>query len=144
MKIILPLAWLLMAGCAPPPQTVNNDIAVSDSSAAEPRFRRRSDVIVERELAMSDATSLEDAIQQLRPRFLQRRGASSLNRVEGTIVVVYIDDARAGTPDILRSIHPTEVREVQYLDGPSASARYGLNHGGGAILVYRKRGGSAP
>lgn len=143
MKIILPFALLAIAGCAPP-QAISTDIAVADSSDAAPRFRRRSDVIVERELAMSDATTLEDAIQQLRPRFLQRRGQSSLNSVEGTLVVVYIDDARAGTPDILRSIHPTEVREVQYLDGPSASARYGLNHGGGAVLVYRKRGGSQP
>lgn len=143
MKIILPFALLTIAGCAPP-QAISTDIAVADSSDAAPRFRRRSDVIVERELAMSDATTLEDAIQQLRPRFLQRRGQSSLNSVEGTLVVVYIDDARAGSPDILRSIHPTEVREVQYLDGPSASARYGLNHGGGAVLVYRKRGGSQP
>ena len=134
MKIILPFALLAIAGCAPP-QAISTDIAVTDSSDAAPRFRRRSDVIVERELAMSDATTLEDAIKQLRPRFLQRRGQSSLNSVEGTLVVVYIDDARAGSPDILRTIHPTEVREVQHLDGPSASARYGLNHGGGAILV---------
>ena len=143
MKIATPFLLLIIAGCAPP-QPISDDLAVSDGTEAAPRFRRRSDVIVERELAMSDAINLQDAIQQLRPRFLQRRGDSSLNRVEGTMVVVYIDDARAGTPDILRSIHPTEVREVQYLDGPSASARYGLNHGGGAVLVYRKRGGSQP
>ncbi len=143
MKITTPFLFLIIAGCVPP-QPISDDLAVSESTEAAPRFRRRSDVIVESELAMSDATTLQDAIQQLRPRFLQRRGSSSLNRVEGTMVVVYIDDARAGTPDILRSIHPTEVREVQYLDGPSASARYGLNHGGGAVLVYRKRGGSEP
>lgn len=140
MRLAIPAFALALAACAPPP-AVDTDVAVVDSTSSE-RFRRRSDVITERELAATDAANLHDAIQQLRPRFLQRRGESSLVRSEGTSVVVYIDDARAGNPDILGTVHPSEVREVRYLDGPSASSRYGLNHGGGAILVYRKRGGS--
>lgn len=138
MKVAIPAFALVLAACAPP-STVKED-AAADGAPGE-RFRRRSDVISERELAATSTPNLYDAIQQLRPRFLQRRGESSITRREGTIVVVYIDDVRAGSPESLRSVHPSEVLEVRYLDGPSASSRYGLNHGGGAIVVQRKRGG---
>lgn len=102
---------------------------------------RRADVIVEQELRGTTATNLHEAIAQLRPRFLQQRGKTTGQNVEASTVVVYIDGSRAGGVQELRSIHPSEVREVRYLDGPQASARFGDRHGGGAILVSRKRGG---
>lgn len=126
--------------CAAPTPAPESGAAPAEGEAAT-TARRRSDVISQQELMASSATNLAEAIQQLRPRFLQRRGESSLNMTEGLGVVVYVDDSRAGSADVLRTLHPGEVREVRYLDGPQASARFGINHGGGAILVYRKRGG---
>lgn len=126
--------------CAPPP-AAEPAATPADGEVATTPGRRRADVISQQELLASNAANLSEAIQQLRPRFLQRRGESSLNMSEGLGAVVYIDDSRAGSADVLKTLHPGEVREVRYLDGPQASARFGINHGGGAILVYRRRGG---
>jgi hypothetical protein len=123
------LALIASSGCASAPP------ANTETGA---RTQRRADVIAEDELRRSDAVNVLEAIRQLRPRFLQQRGDASINARSGMQVVVYIDDMRAGQLEVLESLHPTEVREIRHLDGPQASARFGLNHGGGAILVYRR------
>jgi hypothetical protein len=43
-----------------------------------------------------------------------------------------------GGPGTLAQIPITDVKEIQYLNGPDATQRYGTGHGSGAIIVIRK------
>lgn len=72
--------------------------------------------------------SAYDAIAALRPAWLNLRGP------EGQ-VQVYVDDNHLGGVEVLRTIRPSSIALMKHLDGIQASARYGLNHDQGAILV---------
>lgn len=133
LTVLALAASSMTSGCA-------SQSTAAGEAASAARIQRRATVISEQELTASDATNLSEAISQLRPRFLQRRGETSVGNPDGSGTVVYLDDTRIGGIEELRAIHPSDVREVRYLDGPQASARYGMNHGGGAIMVYRKSG----
>lgn len=77
--------------------------------------------------------TLYDAIEALRPSWLKARGPDSI--FNPTAVLVYMDDNKLGEVGTLRSIDPGSVRYVQFLDGLAASARWGVGHGSGVILV---------
>lgn len=72
--------------------------------------------------------SAAEAVSALRPLWLAKRGP------EGE-VQVYIDDVHVGTVDMLRAVRVSSIAVIKHLDGIQASARYGLNHDQGAILI---------
>lgn len=78
--------------------------------------------------------SAYDAIAALRPLWLNIRGP------EGA-VQVYVDDNHLGGVDVLRGVRTVNVAVIKHLDGIQASARYGLNHDQGAILVSTRATG---
>jgi hypothetical protein len=85
------------------------------------------------EIRASSAATAYDAVAALRPEWLTRRGRVSV-RSAGELVV-YVDGMRQGGVTSLRSIRATDVFQMEYLDGPSATVRFGTGHGGGVILV---------
>ena len=95
----------------------------------------RRDVLVHAELTggTSPATNLYDAIRVLRPEWLNTRAGSSMMQ-SGTLMV-YLDNARLGAPDQLRSIRTAQVESVRYVNPTEAQSRYGADHVHGAILV---------
>lgn len=78
-----------------------------------------------------------DVVQNLRPLWLRKRGATSITQ-EGEIAV-YIDGTRYGTPGDLRTISITSVESMRFLSPSEATNRYGTGHTHGAILVRTKR-----
>jgi hypothetical protein len=99
----------------------------------------RRDVLVHAELTggTSPATNLYDAIRVMRPDWLNTRAGSSMMQA-GTLFV-YLDNARLGTPDQLRSIRTDQVESVRYVNPTEAQARFGADHVHGAILVTSRR-----
>jgi hypothetical protein len=79
-------------------------------------------------------TTAYDAVQALRPIWLQARGATSLLGAQ-VQVVVYLNDTRLGGIETLREVSIEAVVTIRHLDGLAATARWGLDHGEGAILV---------
>lgn len=72
------------------------------------------------------------AIQRLRPRWLQTRGTTN--------PMLYVDGVQRGTNlGELRSIRVADVQQMQYLSANDASTRFGTGHGGGAILLTTRR-----
>jgi hypothetical protein len=53
-------------------------------------------------------------------------------------VWVYRYGAKIGGVGALRNVALTEVREIQYLDGSAATARFGPDHGSGAIVLITR------
>lgn len=86
------------------------------------------------ELARAGDVSLYDALRVLRPTFLQARPASTTGTQQAEIQV-YIGPLQMEGVEHLREIRAKNVREVRYLEPREANARFGGNHGGGALLV---------
>jgi outer membrane cobalamin receptor len=124
-------------GCASSPGGSSG--ATQQSSSSPSRSRGARDLITQEELAKVDVQNALDAVRRLRPTFLQTHGGLSSSITQGPQdVVVYVDNTRMGGPSSLAQIPITDVKEIQYLNGPDATQRYGTGHGSGAIIVIRK------
>ena len=127
------LAISAVVGCASSPSS-----GTSASQQSTPR-RGSSDRITQEELATIDVQNALQAVQRLRPSFLQNRGGASSSITQGPQdVVVYVDQTRMGGPSTLAQIPITDVKEIQHLSGTDATQRYGTGHGSGVIIVIRK------
>lgn len=115
---------LILAGCAP-------------KRSNRPATNRN--VITAVEIEKSGASSALEAVQRLRPHFLSTRGAQSIQDPNPPLPIVYLDGARLGLPNSLAMISAASVATIEYLSSIDASARYGMGHQGGAILVTSRR-----
>ena len=130
--LVLVVLALSVGGCAS-----KSGGAAATQQSSRPRTSR--DVITAEELAAIDAQTALQAVQRLRPNFLQTRGGASMSVTSGPVnVVVYVDQTRMGGPNSLSQIPVTEIREIRYLNATDATQRYGTGHGAGAIIVTRK------
>jgi hypothetical protein len=126
------VASLFAAACASSP-------AGGASATQAPRPRSQYNRITEEELAKIDVENALQAVQRLRPNFLQSHGGETTSITQGPqYVVVYVDQTRMGGTSALAEIPITEVKEIQYLTGPEATLRFGTGHTAGAIIVIRK------
>jgi hypothetical protein len=90
-----------------------------------------------------------DLIYGLRRNWLNLRGTDALTEGPETLVAdgqeinlvgaprlaVYLDNARLGSVDELRSLPVAGVVSVRFYDGPDATYRWGAGHKNGAIQV---------
>jgi hypothetical protein len=98
--------------------------------------RRQPDLITLQEIEALEVATAYDVVQILRPNFLRTRGQSFIGDPDPVPAVVYLDGFQHGsTPESLRSILRTSVREIEYINSRDATTRYGTGHRGGAILV---------
>ena len=112
---------------------------------------RERDRISHEELQQSskERADLFQAIRSLRPHFLQGpRGTRSVGGGSqvATRPIVYLNGTRMGEAAMLRDIPTRHVAEVRFVPPSEASMTYGLDHGGGVILVtlVTKPPGGAP
>ena len=101
-------------------------------SSAAPSGRR--DLIVREEIDKSQWANAYDLIRNLRPQWLRVRGRDTITGDPGGIQVV-LDDVRIGGVEALRTLPVGGVTYLQWLDGISASQRWGTGFGNGAIFV---------
>jgi hypothetical protein len=94
-------------------------------------------LITREELVASSATNLFDAVQRLRANWLRTRGTDSFETP--TVIQVYLDNQRVGGVEQLRQLSPLNVSTLRHYDGIQATARWGINHGAGAIVVTTLR-----
>jgi hypothetical protein len=93
----------------------------------------RSDLLTQETLRTGSQSNVYEAVQAIRPNWLRPRGPDSF-RNPGQ-VQVYLDAVRLGGVETLRTIPVQQVQFIQWYDPVSASSRWGLDHGHGAILV---------
>lgn len=120
--------------------------AVLSAQDEPPRPRSTPSLITTEEIAERAPTAqhAQEIIERLRPQWLRpRRGAVSMSGMTTTPAIrVYLNDIRQqGGVDVLRTILRDEVVELRFVNGVDASARYGVDHELGAVLVRtHKRG----
>ena len=114
--------------------------ACRGSSAAAPASSRasqpggRANVLTQDEIRRSNLANAFDIVSTLRPRWLQTRGADSFQRP--TEIQVYVDNTRLTNGlNGLREISSLAISRMEWVNPIDASARWGLDHGQGAIVV---------
>jgi len=129
------LAWgawfslpLLLAACVTT-QSGNGASEHSPNVITQTEIQELGDVL--------DAYTL---VQHYHPRWLEKRGRSSIERPGD--VVVYVEHSRQGGPATLRQIAVANVQKVEYLSPGEATMQYGSGHDNGAIRVHLKDGSS--
>jgi hypothetical protein len=94
----------------------------------------RREILTAAEIVASRVTDVYQAVTQLRPEFLRRRGEIAFT-YPNAAVQVYVDDLPFGTSDALRLIPLDQVRLIRYISPVEADLRFGGRHLAGAILV---------
>ncbi|MGH7639197.1 MAG: hypothetical protein ACREOK_16220 [Gemmatimonadaceae bacterium] len=127
----------LNAGVILAAMTLAITVACSSTSSARRPGSRQPDLITMDELSGTRYSTALEVVQALRPQWLRGRGRTSVNLSES--VKVYVDDSPLGEAEQLRSISARSVGSIRYLDGNSATQRWGMDHGQGAIMVSTRR-----
>ena len=134
--LVAALVVAIVPGCA---SSTGGSSGASQQSASGSRPSHSRDRITADELANIDVQNALQAVQRLRPNFLQNRGGAASSLTQGPQdVVVYVDQTRMGGPSTLSQINIADVKEIQWLNGTDATQRFGTGHGSGAIIVIRK------
>lgn len=89
------------------------------------------------ELEASPYPNVFEVVQAMRPNWLRLKGATSFRDVE--YIRVYLDGSLLGAPDQLRNITTRSIASIRYFDGVTATQRWGLDHGQGAIVVSTRQ-----
>ena len=116
--ILTPLLALALAGCA----------SSGGGTSSGP-----TDLITAEELANVAELNAYQAVQRLRPQWLTTRGRVSFSAGQG--VRLYVNGVQTGFASDLTSMRASSVASMRFLSGREATARYGTDHGDGAILV---------
>ena len=103
--------------------------------------RRDPSVIVAQELANYSTMMLADAIRQLRPRWMNVRGAPSIEFGGDRRVPVVVDGGAPQDWAILDSLRPDQVQSVRFHSAADATMRWGTGFPNGLIEVTSMRGG---
>jgi hypothetical protein len=112
---------LLVCACAP--RAPSNPTPLPDR-----------DVLTQADLVEHHFATAFEAVEALRPIWMQTRGANTLLTAQAQ-VVVYLNDTRLGGVDTLKEITTPAIVAIRHFDGRAATARWGLDHGQGVILV---------
>jgi hypothetical protein len=114
-------------------------IGCQSSGSGTMKGGRGKDPITEEEIKNSNQLNLYDVVRILRPMFFSFRGPKSILLPGSTTPFVYLDGARYGDVEILKSMPLDNVQEIRYLDPLEATALYGVAHDNGIIMVTTKK-----
>lgn len=114
----------------------------------EPPRGGNSDDLIETDL--TDYSTVMEAVQALRPRWLNRRTplhlspGSQTGAAAAAPVWIYWDGTRMGDPSYLVRVKTNEVSRVIHYDARDASLRWGIDHENGAIYLVPAVGSVGP
>ncbi len=92
------------------------------------------DLLMRDEIDKGQWANAYEAVRNLRPQWLRVRGRDTITGDAGGVQVV-LDDVRLGGTEVLRTVPISGVVYFQFVDGISASQRWGTGFGNGAIVV---------
>jgi hypothetical protein len=120
---------------------------VGCSSNPTPTSRPRFDasLITREQIQAGQYATAYDAVKTLRGTWL------NLSRPESfrypSVIQVYLDNVRIGDVSTLSTIQTLPIQFIRFYNGQEATAKWGVDHGAGAIFVSTKvgpKGSSAP
>lgn len=115
-------------------------LLVACSSATTARAPRAGDrdILAAAEIELSNAGTLHEAIQRLRPHFFFSRGRTSLRAPNTPRPAVIVNSVPQASLESLRTISARDVQYVRFLSAPEATTRFGTGYMAGVIEVVLK------
>ncbi len=114
-------------------------LAAAACATATQGPRHNSNVISREELDQISVSNAFDAVQRLRPQWLTRPTAATL-QPGGNPVLVYLDRHQFGSLEDLRTLGTDQIEQMEFLSARDATTRYGTGHPSGIIEVTTRRG----
>lgn len=114
-------------------------VTVSCASAGAGGGGSNPNVLTAAEIARGAASqgTAYDAIQRLRPQFLQTRGKPESTSDPSTLVSV--DGGSLTRIEVLHSISATKVKEIRFLNASEAMERFGLLAKSGPVILVSQQ-----
>lgn len=126
--------------------------ATQATAEAQARPRQDREQLTAEEIRARPVSSVHDLIRSRRPHWLATRGSATLRTRSAAdpfgggqvtlavepVIVVYVDNVRHGSHEILRSMSTDDVEWIERLDSINATQRFGTGHEHGAILIRRR------
>ena len=105
------------------------------SSSRKSNTAPRADhaLITQAQILENRFTNAYEAVESLHSNWLHAKGTNSFSTPSE--VRVYVDNTSLGNVETLKSISAPTIRTIQHFDGVAATARWGLDHGAGVILI---------
>ena len=114
-------------------------LAISACAAAsQGPARGSSNVITREELEATPTTSAYDAVQRLRPQWITRPRASTL-QPGGNPIIVFVDRSQFGVLESLRSLNTDQIERMEFVAARDATTRYGTGYPSGIVEVTTRR-----
>jgi hypothetical protein len=85
---------------------------------------------------LANYSTAEQAVRTLRPAWLRQRSAGGFQSAGQ--VWVYRDGMRFGGVEVLSRVNTIEVDSIRYVDGITATQRWGLGHENGVIHIFSR------
>lgn len=92
------------------------------------------DFVLREEMDRGQWPNAFEMVRNLRPQWLRVRGRDTITGDPGGVQVV-LDNVRLGGTEALRTLPVGGIAYFQWVDGMSASQRWGTGFGNGAIFV---------
>lgn len=108
-------------------------LTLSGCAAAAGGGGRNLNVLTREEIAATTHVNALQVVESERPQWLFRRGARTVSG--DTDIVVYLDGARIGGPEVLANIPAINVERMRFYSEREAQFRWGVGHLHGAIEV---------
>jgi hypothetical protein len=108
------------------------------ASAAQGPARSSGNVITREDLETAPITNAYDAVQRLRPQWISRPRASTL-QPGGNPVMVFVDRTQFGTLESLRSLNTDQIERMEFVAARDATTRYGTGYPSGIVEVTTRR-----
>ena len=125
LLIALVATSCLTAACAAGP-------AASGGAPSDPA------VITREQIQTLQVTTAYDAVKALRAGWLNEHGAQSVRYP--SVIQVYLDDTHMGDVTTLPNIAAPSIQYIRHYSGQEATAKWGVDHGAGAIYVSTRVG----
>ena len=108
-------------------------MACTTSRRTTPAARTDRELITREQIEKNHFTTAYEAVESLHSNWLRQKGTDSFTTPSE--VVVYVNANRVGGIDALKNIAVQTIASIRHFDGLTASARWGVGHGQGVILV---------
>jgi|SRR5688572_21228222 len=95
--------------------------------------RQDRSVITQEQILEHHFANAYEAVQALHSNWLVTKVTDSFS--SPSQIKVYVDNTFLGGVESLRTVNPNNVRTIRYFDAVTATARYGMDHSQGVILV---------
>jgi len=94
------------------------------------------------ELTATNARTVYEALERVRPNWLSSRGPASIGNVRDAgeaVANVYIEGSRMGDVEYLKQVYVSDVHEIRFWTAGEAGARFGMGNPRGVIEIIPRR-----